>query len=83
MKAQMFDEVEQRFAEFRPEFENYLAEKLDIQRSVEDKLAKMPKPEFERILRGLFEKDELTLIIIGGVLGGLVGLVQGFWIRGF
>lgn len=36
----------------------------------------MSKPEFERLLRGIFEEDELTLIVIGGVLGGLVGLIQ-------
>jgi uncharacterized membrane protein YheB (UPF0754 family) len=44
---------------------------------VEERMAVMSKPEFERLLRGIFEEDELTLIIIGGVLGGAVGLFQG------
>jgi uncharacterized membrane protein YheB (UPF0754 family) len=28
------------------------------------------------MLRGVFQEDELTLIIIGGVLGGAVGALQ-------
>jgi uncharacterized membrane protein YheB (UPF0754 family) len=58
------------------QLERYLDRRLDVARTVEDKLARLPKPDFERILRGLFEKDEKTLIFIGGVLGGLVGLLQ-------
>jgi len=61
----------------RPQFETYLAEKLEVRHTVESKLAEMPKPDFERILRGIFEEDELTLVIVGGVLGGAVGVLQG------
>ncbi len=55
---------------------SYLQQKLDIAKTVEGRLAGMPKLEFERILRGLFERDEMLLVIIGGVLGGVVGLLQ-------
>lgn len=54
----------------------YLEKKLDIAKTVEGRLAAMPKLEFERILRGLFERDEFLLVVIGGALGGLVGLLQ-------
>ncbi len=37
----------------------------------------MPKLEFERLLRGIFEQDEWILIAIGGALGAGVGLLQG------
>ena len=59
------------------ELEPYLREQLGVARVVEERMAVMSKPEFERLLRGIFEEDELTLIIIGGVLGGAVGLFQG------
>ena len=36
----------------------------------------MDKADFERLLRGIFEEDEWILVVIGGVLGGLVGLLQ-------
>lgn len=70
-----------RFAEqapsVQPEIEEYLERKLDVAHTVESRLASLPKADFERILRGIFEEDELTLIIVGGVLGGLVGWLQG------
>ena len=66
-----------RIPDVTPELESYIERKLDVARTIEGKLAALPKAEFERVLRGLFEEDELVLIIIGGVLGGAVGLVQG------
>ncbi|MGK2947853.1 MAG: DUF445 domain-containing protein [Acidimicrobiales bacterium] len=64
------------------ELEPYLREQLGVARVVEERMAVMSKPEFERLLRGIFEEDELTLIIIGGVLGGAVGLLQGALVLG-
>lgn len=60
-----------------PELEAYLAEKMDVRNTVEEKLGNMPKDDFETVLRGIFEEDELTLIIVGGCLGGAVGFLQG------
>ena len=60
----------------RPAAEAYLDAQLDVRRTVESRLGGLPKPEFERLLRGVFQEDELTLIIVGGVLGGLVGCLQ-------
>lgn len=60
----------------RPAIEQHLHERLDIRRTVEQRLGSLPKPEFERMLRGVFQKNELTLILVGGVLGGLVGCIQ-------
>tara|TARA_R110002096_G_scaffold423452_2_gene630656 strand:- start:64547 stop:65761 length:1215 start_codon:yes stop_codon:yes gene_type:complete len=60
-----------------PELEVYLADKMQVRQTVEDKLGNMPKDDFEGVLRGIFEEDELTLILVGGVLGGAVGFLQG------
>ena len=60
----------------RPRFDAYLEEKLDVARTVETRLGNLGKPEFERVIRGIFEEDELTLILVGGVLGAAVGFAQ-------
>lgn len=60
----------------RPQVEQYLDAKLDIQTTVETRLAGLSKPEFEGLLRGVFQEDELTLILVGGFLGGAVGVLQ-------
>ena len=45
--------------------------------TVRDRMSELSKPKFERLLRAIFEEDELTLIIVGGILGGAVGVLQG------
>ena len=32
--------------------------------------------EFQQVLRPIFQEDEFTLIVAGGILGGLAGLLQ-------
>lgn len=61
----------------RPEVEALLEKKLDVRATVEQRLAGLSKPEFERMLRGVFQEDELTLVLVGGVLGAAVGALQG------
>jgi uncharacterized membrane protein YheB (UPF0754 family) len=63
--------------QLRPEVEALLERQLDIRNTVEKRLAALSKPEFERLLRGVFQEDEVTLIVVGGVLGGAVGALQG------
>ena len=61
----------------RPRLEEYLGDKMAVRETVESRLGGLPKPDFERILRGIFEEDEITLILVGGFLGGCVGVAQG------
>lgn len=77
VKALIVSRVTTELPGMQQELEPYLREQLGVGRLVEQRMAKMDKPEFEKLLRGIFEEDELTLIIIGGVLGGAVGLAQG------
>jgi len=65
-----------RLPEIREDIDEVVHAKLGVAELVRNRIASMSKPEFERLLRGIFEEDELTLIVIGGVLGGLVGLIQ-------
>ena len=62
--------------EVRPLLEDYLDRKLDVKNTVESRLAVLPKPQFERVIRGIFEEDELTLVMVGGFLGAGVGFLQ-------
>lgn len=61
----------------QPMLEAYIEDKLEVATTVESRLAELSKPEFERVLRGIFEEDEITLILVGGFLGGAVGVLQG------
>ena len=59
-----------------PAIEAALARELAIAETIDRALAVMPKAEFERVLRGVFEEDEWILVALGGVLGGAIGLLQ-------
>jgi uncharacterized membrane protein YheB (UPF0754 family) len=77
VKALIVEHITATVPEVQPQFEAYLERTLDVARTIEKKLGELPKPDFERILRGIFEEDEIILIIVGGVLGGAVGALQG------
>ncbi|HVM53613.1 MAG TPA: DUF445 family protein [Acidimicrobiales bacterium] len=61
----------------RASVEDHLAASLRLDALVEDRLGALDKLQFERMLRGIFEEDEVILVVIGGALGGAVGVVQG------
>ncbi|MBI3073712.1 MAG: DUF445 family protein [Deltaproteobacteria bacterium] len=52
------------------------ASHIDIHKLLHDKVASLSKSTFERLLRGLFSKEEFYLIIYGTLLGALIGLIQ-------
>lgn len=62
----------------RPDVESYAETTMQAKSTMQAKLASMSKDEFETVLRGIFKEDEVTLILVGGFLGGLVGLFQGY-----
>lgn len=76
IKWRLVERVARDYPDVEPEIERYLERALDVSNLVESRLAALSKPEFERLLRGLFEQDEWILIVIGGALGLAVGLLQ-------
>lgn len=66
----------------RPVIEAHLGSSLGLESLIEERLSSLDKLQFERMLRGIFEEDEIILIIIGGVLGGAIGAVQGAIVLG-
>jgi hypothetical protein len=49
---------------------------LQLETTLRVQMEAMSPAKFERVLHPIFEEDELTLIIAGGVLGFIAGLIQ-------
>ncbi len=77
IQALVVQRVIESAPEVQPHVEAFLEDRLGVADLVEGKLIALPKPEFERVLRRVFEEEEITLVVIGGVLGGLAGALQG------
>jgi uncharacterized membrane protein YheB (UPF0754 family) len=54
----------------------YTQSALDLEREIREKMTGLPCADFEGVLHPAFEEDELTLIVLGGVLGAIVGIIQ-------
>jgi len=79
---QMKEDIAQKVIEKLPgvidaSFE-YTQEALGMEAEIREKMAVLPPAEFEGVLHPAFEEDEIQLIALGGVLGGLVGVLQIF-----
>lgn len=55
---------------------NYADDSLKIGETLEEKLKSLTKHEFEDVLHPVFQEDELTLILVGAVLGAIAGFIQ-------
>jgi len=55
----------------------YVDKTLKLQTSLRYQMERMTSAKFERVLHPIFEEDELTLILAGGILGLIAGLIQG------
>jgi uncharacterized membrane protein YheB (UPF0754 family) len=80
-QAVMLDAVVEYLAKQFPahqaQLEAFATERLGVATTLETALTALPKDQFERVLRGIFEEDEWILVALGGVLGGAIGTVQG------
>jgi uncharacterized membrane protein YheB (UPF0754 family) len=56
----------------------YTQEALDMETTIRTKMQELPAPDFEGVLHPAFQEDEFTLIMLGGVLGAIVGVIQLF-----
>ena len=54
----------------------YTQKAMDMEASVKSKMQELPPSEFEGVLHPAFEEDEIELIALGGLLGGIVGGIQ-------
>lgn len=56
--------------------EDYITQTLKIEETIYSRLIQLPKDKFEELLHSVFKEDEMTLILLGAFLGGMVGLAQ-------
>jgi uncharacterized membrane protein YheB (UPF0754 family) len=54
----------------------YTQEALDMENTIREKMKALPAEEFEGVLHPAFEEDEIQLILLGGILGLIVGVIQ-------
>ena len=59
-----------------PDVHLYVQRQLDIHNTLSSRLKMLSPTEFEDLLHPVFQEDEITLIVTGGVLGALAGLPQ-------
>lgn len=58
----------------------YTTEALGIEEEMRTKMKALSPAEFEGVLHPAFEEDEIQLILLGGLLGAIVGVLQIFTI---
>ena len=78
MKEAMAQKVIEYLPSIIDQSYEYAQTAMDMETEIREKMAMLPPNEFERVLHPAFEEDELTLIVLGGVLGALVGVLQLF-----
>eukprot|EP00656_Telonema_subtile_P013554 TRINITY_DN16886_c0_g1_i1.p1 TRINITY_DN16886_c0_g1~~TRINITY_DN16886_c0_g1_i1.p1 ORF type:complete len:496 (-),score=166.70 TRINITY_DN16886_c0_g1_i1:218-1705(-) len=61
--------------------EEYAQDAFDLETTLRVKMAALPPSKFERLLHPVFEPDEWKLILMGGMLGVAIGLVQAYGIN--
>jgi len=74
--------VAREFPRYLPRAYPYSDEALDLEATLRTKMRELSSEEFEGVLHPVFQEDELTLIVVGGVLGALAGLLQAIFVFG-
>lgn len=82
MKRDVAVKVMERAPEALRGIEDYAAESMQIERTLEEKMHQLTEEQFEGLLRPVFKEDEWILITVGAVLGFLVGELQVFIMLG-
>jgi len=60
------------------EIEKYIDEVMCVEETLSLRLSRVPPQEFEKIMHPIFEDDEWILLVVGGVLGVTIGLLQAY-----
>ena len=56
--------------------EPYMGEAFDLNNTLRTRMSKLPFADFEGLMHPIFKEDEPKLILMGGVLGVALGLLQ-------
>ncbi|CAI5744176.1 unnamed protein product [Peronospora destructor] len=84
MYANIKEDVTNHIVEIFPEslrqIESYASVAMDLEVTLREKMKLLTSEQFERLLHPIFEEDEWKLVVMGGVLGVVIGVVQIFLI---
>ena len=64
-----------------PLVHGYVDHALQLEPTLKERLRRLTPQQFEQVLHPVFQEDELTLVIVGAVLGLIVGYGQLVWDR--
>mmetsp|Transcript_1397 Transcript_1397/g.1890 ORF Transcript_1397/g.1890 Transcript_1397/m.1890 type:complete len:413 (+) Transcript_1397:229-1467(+) len=78
MKEDIAQKVIDRLPDIIDNSYEYSEQTLDMENTVATKMEALPAPEFEGVLHPAFEEDEIQLILLGGLFGAIVGVIQVF-----
>ncbi|MEZ0051966.1 uncharacterized membrane protein YheB (UPF0754 family) [Mycobacterium sp. MAA66] len=76
LKDRIVDLVIERLPDTLLEAQDYTMSKIDLERTIAEKMSLLTPEEYESILRPVFKDDEPLMIAIGAILGGCVGELQ-------
>jgi uncharacterized membrane protein YheB (UPF0754 family) len=76
LKETIATHVIERMPETMSMVGDYASRTLDVENLIIEKMGELDNEQYESILRPIFKDDELLMIIVGGVLGGLIGELQ-------
>ncbi|KAF1777810.1 hypothetical protein GQ600_2915 [Phytophthora cactorum] len=63
------------------QIESYATVAMDLEVTLREKMKLLTSEQFENLLHPIFEEDEWKLVVMGGVLGVAIGVVQAFLIN--
>jgi len=78
MKEDVASKVIKKLPNIIDESYLYMTEAMALEETIKTKMEDLTFAEFESVLHPAFEEDEILLIMIGGVLGMVVGIIQIF-----
>ncbi|MBM9576815.1 DUF445 domain-containing protein [Leptospira sp. 201903070] len=78
LKIKIADHILWIIPQVADRIQSYITDSLQIEKTVADRLSVLPADEFESLLHSVFKEDEMTLIILGALMGGFVGLIQAY-----
>ncbi|CAH0482595.1 unnamed protein product [Peronospora belbahrii] len=80
IKEDVTNHIVEIFPESLRQIESYATVAMDLEVTLREKMKLLTSEQFENLLHPIFEEDEWKLVVMGGVLGVVIGVVQIFLI---
>uniref|UniRef100_M4B4P7 Uncharacterized protein n=1 Tax=Hyaloperonospora arabidopsidis (strain Emoy2) TaxID=559515 RepID=M4B4P7_HYAAE len=81
IKEDVTNHIVEIFPDSLRHIESYATAAMDMEVTLREKLKLLTFEQFESLLHPIFEEDEWKLVVMGGVLGVVIGIVQVYLIE--